>query len=164
MAIWRRGQMRATNAIHHSDQGSQYTSFAFTRRLQAAGITPSMGSVGDALDNGSQGNTIQFNEVGVFNGNITIGNLARGIVLRSGLGAPFGPAQANEPGVSFNLIGGTAPGTGNNVKSNLAGGIAIFGNPVSGSGQPNGTGSRGAVVEHPSKNTRSRDERWSCSL
>jgi putative transposase len=51
MAIWRRGQMRAAYAIHHSDQGSQYTSFAFTRRLTQAGITPSMGSVGDALDN-----------------------------------------------------------------------------------------------------------------
>ena len=51
MAIWRRGQMRAAHAIHHSDQGSQYTSFAFTRRLKEAGITPSMGTVGDALDN-----------------------------------------------------------------------------------------------------------------
>src|SRR5205823_3366423 len=26
MAIWRRGQMRAADAIHHSDHGSQYTS------------------------------------------------------------------------------------------------------------------------------------------
>lgn len=51
MAIWRRGQMRAAGAIHHTDHGSQYTSFAFTRRLRDAGITPSMGSVGDALDN-----------------------------------------------------------------------------------------------------------------
>jgi len=51
MAIWRRGQMRAAGAIHHSDQGSQYTSFAFTRRLAAEGIVASMGTVGDALDN-----------------------------------------------------------------------------------------------------------------
>jgi len=51
MAIWRRGQMRAAGAIHHSDQGSQYTSFAFTRRLAAEGLVGSMGSVGDALDN-----------------------------------------------------------------------------------------------------------------
>lgn len=51
MAIWRRGQTRATGAIHHSDQGSQYTSFAFTRRLAAEGLIASMGSVGDALDN-----------------------------------------------------------------------------------------------------------------
>lgn len=51
MAIWRRGQMRAAGAIHHSDQGSQYTAFAFTRRLAAEGIVASMGTVGDALDN-----------------------------------------------------------------------------------------------------------------
>ena len=51
MAIWRRGQMQAAGAIHHSDQGSQYTSFAFTRRLAAEGLAGSMGSVGDALDN-----------------------------------------------------------------------------------------------------------------
>jgi putative transposase len=37
--------------IHHSDQGCQYTSFAFGRRLVEAGIVPSMGSVGDAYDN-----------------------------------------------------------------------------------------------------------------
>jgi putative transposase len=51
MAIWRRGQMRAAGAIHHSDQGSQYTSFAFTRRLASQGLLASMGTVGDALDN-----------------------------------------------------------------------------------------------------------------
>lgn len=51
MAIWRRGQMQAAGAVHHSDQGSQYTSFAFTRRLAAEGIVASMGTVGDALDN-----------------------------------------------------------------------------------------------------------------
>lgn len=51
MAIWRRGEMQAAGAIHHSDQGSQYTSFAFTRRLAAEGLVGSMGSVGDALDN-----------------------------------------------------------------------------------------------------------------
>ena len=43
--------MRAAGAIHHSDQGSQYTSFAFTRRLAAEGLVGSMGTVGDALDN-----------------------------------------------------------------------------------------------------------------
>jgi len=37
--------------VHHSDRGSQYTSFAMGRRLREAGITPSMGSVGDAYDN-----------------------------------------------------------------------------------------------------------------
>ena len=50
MAIWRRGQMRSAGAIHHSDRGSQYTSFAFTRRLASEGLVGSMGTVGDALD------------------------------------------------------------------------------------------------------------------
>jgi putative transposase len=51
MAIWRRGQQRAARAVHHADQGSQYTSFAYTRRLAASGLSASMGTVGDALDN-----------------------------------------------------------------------------------------------------------------
>ena len=37
--------------IHHSDQGCQYTSLAFGHRCRAAGVRPSMGSVGDAYDN-----------------------------------------------------------------------------------------------------------------
>jgi putative transposase len=37
--------------IHHSDQGSQYTSIAFGHRCRDAGVRPSMGSVGDAYDN-----------------------------------------------------------------------------------------------------------------
>ena len=37
--------------IHHSDQGSQYTSIAYGHRCQEFGIRPSMGSVGDAYDN-----------------------------------------------------------------------------------------------------------------
>ena len=37
--------------IHHSDQGCQYTSLAFGQRCEAAGIRPSMGSVGDCYDN-----------------------------------------------------------------------------------------------------------------
>ncbi len=37
--------------IHHSDQGSQYTSYAFGGRCRRAGVRPSMGSVGDAYDN-----------------------------------------------------------------------------------------------------------------
>jgi Integrase core domain len=39
------------NVIHHSDQGSQYTSIAFGKRCREAGVRPSMGSVGDAYDN-----------------------------------------------------------------------------------------------------------------
>jgi len=45
------GQRRPVGVIHHSDQGSQYTSVAFGRRCRAAGVRPSMGSVGDAYDN-----------------------------------------------------------------------------------------------------------------
>ena len=38
-------------AIHHSDQGGQYVSRDFVRRCRRAGITISMGSVGDCFDN-----------------------------------------------------------------------------------------------------------------
>lgn len=41
----------ATGLVHHSDAGSQYTSLVFTEALRDAGITGSIGSVGDALDN-----------------------------------------------------------------------------------------------------------------
>ena len=44
-------QRHATEVIHHSDQGSQYTSFAFGKRCRDAGVRPSMGSVGDCFDN-----------------------------------------------------------------------------------------------------------------
>jgi putative transposase len=45
------GQRRPRDVIHHSDQGSQYTSLAFGKRCGEAGVRPSMGSVGDAYDN-----------------------------------------------------------------------------------------------------------------
>ena len=37
--------------IHHSDRGVQYLSIRYTERLSEAGITPSVGSVGDSYDN-----------------------------------------------------------------------------------------------------------------
>ena len=37
--------------IHHSDQGTQYTSIAFGKRCRAMNVRPSMGSVGDCYDN-----------------------------------------------------------------------------------------------------------------
>ena len=37
----------APGVLHHSDHGCQYTSLAFDTRCREAGITPSMGSVGD---------------------------------------------------------------------------------------------------------------------
>ena len=48
MAIYQR---RPQDVIHHSDQGTQYTSIAFGARCKEAGIRPSMGSVGDCFDN-----------------------------------------------------------------------------------------------------------------
>lgn len=44
-------QRRPENVIHHTDHGCQYTSVAFGQRCREAGIRPSMGTVGDALDN-----------------------------------------------------------------------------------------------------------------
>lgn len=99
-----------------------------------------LNGAGIEVDNGGQGNIIQGNYSGVGADGVTpIGNLLHGIVLRSsnGFGAPLGPAQPNEPGVSFNTIGGTAVGAGNLVEFNGTGGIAVFGNPVSAANQPN---------------------------
>ena len=45
------GRRRPEAVIHHSDQGTQYTSIAFGLRCKQAGVRPSMGSVGDAYDN-----------------------------------------------------------------------------------------------------------------
>jgi putative transposase len=53
-AIWTRTREGVTDLaglVCHHDAGSQYTSIAFTERLAAAGAAPSVGSVGDALDN-----------------------------------------------------------------------------------------------------------------
>jgi len=49
MAVWRRRPTQSV--VHHSDQGSQYTSLAFGRRLREAGLVSSMGSRGDCFDN-----------------------------------------------------------------------------------------------------------------
>lgn len=48
MALEQRGP---DGVIHHSDHGCQYTAWAFGKRCEAAGVRPSMGSVGDAYDN-----------------------------------------------------------------------------------------------------------------
>ena len=50
MALWRR-RPPPSGVIHHSDRGSQYTAVSFGERLEEAGIFPSMGRVGSALDN-----------------------------------------------------------------------------------------------------------------
>jgi putative transposase len=50
MAIWRRRPPQG-QTVAHSDHGSQYTSWAFGRRLRGAGLLGSMGSIGDCFDN-----------------------------------------------------------------------------------------------------------------
>jgi putative transposase len=53
-ALWTRrrdGRGDLAGLIHHTDAGSQYTSVAFTERLAAAGVSGSVGTVGDAYDN-----------------------------------------------------------------------------------------------------------------
>jgi len=49
MAIWRRGPVTAL--LHHSDQGSQYTSEQFQKLLKEHGVTCSMSRSGDCWDN-----------------------------------------------------------------------------------------------------------------
>jgi hypothetical protein len=51
-------EFTSTGLVHHSDAGSQYTSLAFTEELRDAGITGSIGTVGDALDNALMESTI----------------------------------------------------------------------------------------------------------
>jgi putative transposase len=49
MALWKRKPQ--AGLIHHSDRGVQYTSLSLGKRLEEAGIAPSMGRAGSALDN-----------------------------------------------------------------------------------------------------------------
>ncbi|MFD0501620.1 IS3 family transposase [Streptomyces rhizosphaericus] len=62
MALWQRDRDGFPHAqgelIHHSDAGSQYTSFALAEHLDRAGIAASIGSVGDAYDNALMESTI----------------------------------------------------------------------------------------------------------
>jgi putative transposase len=53
-AIWTRGRHGVADlggVIHHTDAGSQYTSVRFSEHLAEAGISASVGSVGDSFDN-----------------------------------------------------------------------------------------------------------------
>lgn len=50
-AIHERRPAYSDGLVHHSDRGSQYLSIKYTERLAAAGIEPSVGSVGDSYDN-----------------------------------------------------------------------------------------------------------------
>jgi transposase InsO family protein len=54
----REGHPLSGGTIHHSDTGSQYTAIHFTETLMLAGMTPSVGTIGDALDNALAETTI----------------------------------------------------------------------------------------------------------
>ena len=54
----RQGHPISGAAIHHSDAGSQYTSLRFAQTLMLAGLSGSVGSVGDAYDNALAETTI----------------------------------------------------------------------------------------------------------
>ncbi|WP_159040217.1 IS3 family transposase, partial [Streptomyces virginiae] len=62
MALWQRDRDQHPyvhgELIHHSDAGSQYTSFRLAEYLDAAGLAASIGTVGDALDNALMESTI----------------------------------------------------------------------------------------------------------
>jgi putative transposase len=51
MALTRRQSGANVELIHHSDAGSQYTSYAFQQVLDDHGVLASIGSIGDAHDN-----------------------------------------------------------------------------------------------------------------
>ncbi|MDF2261644.1 IS3 family transposase, partial [Streptantibioticus ferralitis] len=62
MALWQRDRDGRPHTpgelVHHSDAGSQYTSFRLAEHLDTAGIAASIGSVGDAYDNALMESTI----------------------------------------------------------------------------------------------------------
>ncbi len=58
MAVWIRAGHDLTGLVHHSDAGSQYTSFRYTDRLAQLGVLASIGSVGDSFDNALAESTI----------------------------------------------------------------------------------------------------------
>jgi putative transposase len=62
MGLWQRDREGHTHVpgelVHHSDAGSQYTSFRLAEHLDRAEIAASIGSVGDAYDNALMESTI----------------------------------------------------------------------------------------------------------
>jgi len=58
MALWIRHGQPLDGLVCHSDAGSQYTAIRYTERLAAAGLAPSIGSVGDSYDNALAETTI----------------------------------------------------------------------------------------------------------
>ena len=58
MAAWARRGADIDGVICHSDAGSQYTSIAYTDRLDDIGAAPSIGTIGDSYDNALAESTI----------------------------------------------------------------------------------------------------------
>ena len=85
------GQRRPGEVIHHSDQGTQYTSIAFGLRCREAGVRPSMGSVGDCYDNAMCESFFATLECELLDGN------------------PCGPRRKHEWPCSSSSRGGTTP-------------------------------------------------------
>jgi len=50
-AVYARRPSQSDGLVHHSDRGSQYASIRYSKRLNEAGINPSVGSTGSAYDN-----------------------------------------------------------------------------------------------------------------
>jgi putative transposase len=51
-AIWQRKRPDNKSLVYHSDRGSQYLPIKYTERLAEVEIDLSVGTVGDAYDNG----------------------------------------------------------------------------------------------------------------
>ncbi len=58
MAAWTRRGEDINGVVCHSDAGSQYTSIAYTDRLDDIGAAPSIGTIGDSYDNAMAETTI----------------------------------------------------------------------------------------------------------
>ena len=58
MAAWTRRGVDIDGVICHSDAGSQYTSIAYTDRLDEIDASPSIGTIGDSFDNALAESTI----------------------------------------------------------------------------------------------------------
>ncbi|WP_432247281.1 IS3 family transposase [Streptomyces sanyensis] len=69
MGLWQRDRDQqpplSGKLVHHSDAGSQYTSFMLAEHMEKADIAASIGSVGDAYDNALMESTIDLLETEV---------------------------------------------------------------------------------------------------
>jgi len=59
-ARFRAGATDLHGLVHHSDAGAQYLAIRYTDHLNEAGIAPSVGTIGDALDNALAESTIDL--------------------------------------------------------------------------------------------------------